>query len=294
MANDPVNVNIEGGTATMESTGVTAPVVASVADGVCSVYVLAANGKPIANMQIIDKENGTVVPVNVATCTEAVVCSQGMTMDHHLQALYGHSNDAEAHLTAGEKFNLETKEGAQAKANAAKDGAVAAASLLIATAKTEAATDATQKAEAARKAANNYTDKVTAALDNHKADNGNPHGVTAEQVGLGNVPNKSTNNQEPTYTEAETLAPLKSGEKLSIAFGKIAKAISSFISHKGDKANPHGVTASQAGALPTTGGTMTGNLTMNGGDIILKEGVNYGTELPEPGVKGRIFFKVVE
>jgi hypothetical protein len=39
---------------------------------------------------------------------------------------------------------------------------------------------------------------------------------------------------------------------------------------------------------------MTGNLTFNGGHIILKEGVNYGTSLPTPGIKGRVFFKVVE
>lgn len=46
-------------------------------------------------------------------------------------------------------------------------------------------------------------------------------------------------------------------------------------------------------ALPKSGGTMTGSLTMDGGDIILKEGINYGEELPAPGIKGRIFFKVV-
>lgn len=46
-------------------------------------------------------------------------------------------------------------------------------------------------------------------------------------------------------------------------------------------------------ALPKSGGTMTGSLTMDGGHLILKEGINYGEELPAPGIKGRIFFKVV-
>ena len=46
-------------------------------------------------------------------------------------------------------------------------------------------------------------------------------------------------------------------------------------------------------ALPKSGGTMTGTLMMNGGHIVLKEGVNYGTSLPKPGIKGRVFFKVV-
>ena len=42
-------------------------------------------------------------------------------------------------------------------------------------------------------------------IDNHIADKENPHEVTKEQVGLSNVPNVSTNNQTPTYTEAATL-----------------------------------------------------------------------------------------
>lgn len=57
---------------------------------------------------------------------------------------------------------------------------------------------------------------------------------TATDVGLGNVPNVATNNQTPTYTAASSNANLTSGEKLSVAFGKIAKAISSLISHLAD------------------------------------------------------------
>lgn len=72
--------------------------------------------------------------------------------------------------------------------------------------------------------------------------------LTKSDVGLGNVPNKSTNNQTPTYTVASALAELVSGEKLSVAMGKIAKAIVDLISHIGNKNNPHGVTAAQAGA----------------------------------------------
>ena len=59
----------------------------------------------------------------------------------------------------------------------------------------------------------------------------NPHNITPSTIGLGDVPNVPTNDQTPTYTEASTLATLTSGEKLSVAFGKIKKAISDFISH---------------------------------------------------------------
>lgn len=62
----------------------------------------------------------------------------------------------------------------------------------------------------------------------------NPHNITASTVGLGNVPNVATNDQTPTYTEASTLTNLASGEKLSVALGKIKKAITSFVSHLAD------------------------------------------------------------
>lgn len=62
----------------------------------------------------------------------------------------------------------------------------------------------------------------------------NPHGTTKSDVGLGNVPNVTTNDQTPTYTESSTLTKLVSGEKLSVAFGKISKAITDLISHISD------------------------------------------------------------
>lgn len=70
---------------------------------------------------------------------------------------------------------------------------------------------------------------------------------TASEVGLGNVPNVNTNNQTPTWTIASALANLVSGEALSIAFGKIAKAIQSLISHIANVSNPHSVTKTQVG-----------------------------------------------
>ena len=73
------------------------------------------------------------------------------------------------------------------------------------------------------------------SLKDHIDNKDNPHKVTKEQVGLGNVPNVTTNDQTPTYTEASTNTKLTSGEKLSVAFGKIAKAVSSLISHFADK-----------------------------------------------------------
>lgn len=91
-----------------------------------------------------------------------------------------------------------------------------------------------------------------ASFENHIKNTNNPHDVTKTQVGLGSVPNVSTNNQTPTYTVENTLETLTSGEILSKAFGKIAKAISDLISHIGNKSNPHSVTASLIGALTSS------------------------------------------
>lgn len=89
--------------------------------------------------------------------------------------------------------------------------------------------------------------KAEEAYTHSNKTSGNPHKVSKSDVGLGNVPNVKTNDQTPTYTEASTLSGLTSGEKLSVAFGKIAKAITSLISHLANKSNPHSVTKSQVG-----------------------------------------------
>lgn len=76
--------------------------------------------------------------------------------------------------------------------------------------------------------------KAVSSLISHLTNKSNPHGVTKTQVGLGSVPDVATNDQTPTYTVASANENLISGEKLSVAFGKIAKAISSLISHLAD------------------------------------------------------------
>ena len=60
-------------------------------------------------------------------------------------------------------------------------------------------------------------------VETHLADTDNPHNVTKEQVGLGNVPNVPTNDQAPTFSQAAARENIKSGEKLSLIFGKVMK-----------------------------------------------------------------------
>lgn len=47
--------------------------------------------------------------------------------------------------------------------------------------------------------------------------------ITKANVGLGNVPNVTTNNQAPTFSQASARANIASGEKLSVILGKIMK-----------------------------------------------------------------------
>lgn len=88
--------------------------------------------------------------------------------------------------------------------------------------------------------------KAISTLISHLSNTSNPHSVTAVQVGLGNVPNVTTNNQEPTYNPAGAITELSSGEKLSVAFGKIATAINTLMQHMA-ATNPHNVNATQVG-----------------------------------------------
>lgn len=75
---------------------------------------------------------------------------------------------------------------------------------------------------------------MSSSVDPHIENTNNPHQVTKDQVGLGNVPNVATNDQTPTFTEASTLANIESGSTLADIFGKVKKAISSLISHLAD------------------------------------------------------------
>lgn len=120
--------------------------------------------------------------------------------------------------------------------------------------------------------------------------------VTKSTVGLGNVPNVSTNDQTPTFTEASTRANIASGEKLSVIMGKIKRfftdlktvaftgaysdltglpTIPAAVRVKGNAESDYrtgdvNLTPANVGALALSGGTLTGDVKVNGN-------VNLGT-----------------
>lgn len=66
-------------------------------------------------------------------------------------------------------------------------------------------------------------DRGKTAYDHSQTTSGNPHNVSKTDVGLGNVPNVTTDNQTPTVTEASTRANLAVGDSLKTIIGKIKK-----------------------------------------------------------------------
>lgn len=87
-------------------------------------------------------------------------------------------------------------------------------------------------------------------LEAHTTANDNPHGVTAEQVGLGNVPNVAPSDMTVDFTESSSLDAPTSGSKLSVIVGKLVKAVNTLKAHITNGDNPHGITCEQIGAAP--------------------------------------------
>lgn len=106
-------------------------------------------------------------------------------------------------------------------------------------------------------------------LEDHLNNKENPHGVTKTQVGLSNVPNVSTNNQTPTYTVPQEASNLESGEKLSVAMGKMARFILDNMSKLAEAVLPAGEIA-----LAFTDESITNN-TVVAGIYADKVGVYY-------------------
>lgn len=64
------------------------------------------------------------------------------------------------------------------------------------------------------------------AYNHSQQTSGNPHNVTKTDVGLGNVPNVTTDNQTPTVSEASTRTNLAVGDTLAVIISKIKKFFS--------------------------------------------------------------------
>lgn len=96
-----------------------------------------------------------------------------------------------------------------------------------------------------------------ADLQSHIDDKDNPHNVTAEQIGLGNVPNVTPANQQPVFSNdyimksdgSYDVQNIASGEKMGNILRKIRTAVAAFVAHLSAK-NPHNISAADISAAP--------------------------------------------
>ena len=120
-------------------------------------------------------------------------------------------------------------------------------------------------------------DKADAStLTAHINNKSNPHGVTAVQAGAvplsgGTMTGSLTLSGAPTANlHAATKAYVDSGieDAFSAVKEQADETEASLAAHKEDMSNPHGVTAAQAGALPISGGTLTGALNFGANGLV--------------------------
>lgn len=95
-----------------------------------------------------------------------------------------------------------------------------------------------------------YAPAIT--LTGHMNNHSNPHQVTKEQVGLGNVLNLSPDNMPVNFVEASPTVPLNanpfySSMTLSGLFYNVRVFCNAYLKHEHSRSNPHSVTKSQVG-----------------------------------------------
>ena len=187
-------------------------------DQLSEILTLINNNKGTLESITNGKVNVSDIIDNLTTniANKPVSAAQAVVLKGLIDALEGeldsHTGDTTKHISSTERTNW----------NAAKTHADS----------THARTDAT-KVEASSTNGKIKINGTETTVYTHPTGT-NPHGTTKSDIGLSNVPNVATNDQTPTYTQASTLANLTSGEKLSVSFGKIMKAIADLISHLAD------------------------------------------------------------
>lgn len=152
--------------------------------------------------------------------------------------------------------------------------------------------DTTSTLQESMVAANEGISENREAMNNFAARRDNPNQVTKEQVGLGNVPNVSTNNQTPTISNVSDWndIPLGTGTNLATILSKTRAGLAALDTHVNDEDNPHNTGLFDA-ALASFGlgwgkpdkvGTFTGNgsdaeeITVNGRSGLRGQVINLG------------------
>ena len=132
-------------------------------------------------------------------------------------------------------------------------------------------------------------DRGKTAYD-HSQTTGNPHGTTASDVGLGNVPNVSTNDQTPTFTEASTRNNIASGEKLSVILGKIQKFFNDLKTVAFSGSYTDLSSQPQINSNTLSGNKTTSDLGINADNVMMSDGVTSVEDAVDGLVSDDILF----
>ncbi|MCZ8222593.1 MAG: tail fiber domain-containing protein [Microcystis sp. LE19-84.1B] len=113
--------------------------------------------------------------------------------------------------------------------------------------------------------------EVTALVNNHANNTNNPHGTTAAQVGalvsIDGV-NNPGGNVDLVSSNAITLTPDNTNKRITIGE-----------THSARTDNPHNTTAAQVGALPISGGTLTGNGSLTANTLTVVNGLTINNNI---------------
>ena len=107
------------------------------------------------------------------------------------------------------------------------------------------------------------------SISTHINNKSNPHGVTVTQIGA--VPTSRTINNKSLNSNITLKASDVGADASGTAESKANAVQSSLNTHTNNKSNPHGVTAAQAGAVPTgrtiNGKALSSNISLSASDV---------------------------
>lgn len=132
-----------------------------------------------------------------------------------------------------------------------------------------------------------FLDKVKALFSTHTNDQNNPHGVTKDQVGLGSVDNTADSSKYVAYASTAGTGN-KTKAAMTVRFNGGRTEGTDMFTFNGSVAKSVNITPAKIGAVPKTGGELTGDLTLNG--VYLTPGEDYGDTIPASLPTGKLFY----
>lgn len=221
----------------------------------------------------------------MASYTKNYELTKPTQLEHYTVDVVNENADKIDAALHGLEIDKETREGAQAKADAAADRAMAASIPIAQKGQPGgvASLDETGKLPAIQLPTNDFdpsgaAETVQSNLDDHIADTANPHGVTAAQTGAIPAADKGASGGVASLDETGKVPAAQLPPMDYDPAGSAAQVQSNLNAHTGNTDNPHSVTAAQVGAIPAADkGVAGGVATLDGNGKIV------AAQMPDTG-----------